>query len=88
MVIATAMAALWAPVLGNGGGGSSNEDGCRNSGGKDNGDGGKVIGDDRPCCPHHACFVTRHVIANTIAHVVAVAIAFVSMHRRGQWQGQ
>jgi hypothetical protein len=35
-----------------------------------------------------AHFVTRNVVANAIAHVVAVAIAFVSMQQRGQWQGQ
>ncbi len=35
MVIAAAMAALRAMALGNYGGGSSDEDGCRNTGGKD-----------------------------------------------------
>jgi hypothetical protein len=35
-----------------------------------------------------AHFVTRKVIANAIAHVVAVAIAFVSVGQRGRWQGQ
>jgi hypothetical protein len=34
-----------------------------------------------------AHFVTFHVVANTFACVVAVAIAFVSMRQRGQWQG-
>jgi hypothetical protein len=34
-----------------------------------------------------AHFDTRNVVANAIAHVVAVAIAFVSVRRRGQWQG-
>jgi hypothetical protein len=33
-------------------------------------------------------FVTRKVVANAIARVVAVAIAFVSMQQRGQWQRQ
>ncbi len=28
-------------------------------------------------------FVTRHVIANAIVHVVTIAIAFVSMQQRG-----
>jgi hypothetical protein len=35
-----------------------------------------------------AHFVTPNVIANAIAHVVAVAIAFVSMQQKGQWQGR
>jgi hypothetical protein len=30
-----------------------------------------------------AHFVARHVVANAIARVVAIAIAFVSMRRRG-----
>ncbi len=33
-------------------------------------------------------FVARHVVANTIAHVVAIAIAFVSMQQRGRLQGR
>jgi hypothetical protein len=32
-------------------------------------------------------FVTCNVIANAIARVVGIAIAFVSVQRRGQWQG-
>jgi hypothetical protein len=82
------MAVLRATVLGNCGGGSSNKDGCCNSGGKDDGDSGNGIGDDRPCCPCYARFVTCHVVASTIACVVAIVIACVSMQRRGQWQGQ
>jgi hypothetical protein len=83
MAIATAMAALRATVLGNCGGGSSNEDGCHDSRGKDNGNGGNSIGDDCPCCPHHAHFVTCHIVANAIICVVALAIAFVSVQQRG-----
>jgi hypothetical protein len=33
-------------------------------------------------------FVTRSVVANAITHVVAIAIAFVSIQQRGQWQGR
>jgi hypothetical protein len=80
MATAAAMAALTATALGDYGGGSSNEDGCCNSGGKDNGKGSNGIGDDCPlCCPRHTHFVNRHVVANAIAHVFAVAIAFASM---------
>jgi hypothetical protein len=32
-------------------------------------------------------FVIRQIVANTIARVIAIAIAFVSMQRRGQLQG-
>jgi hypothetical protein len=32
-------------------------------------------------------FVTHHVIVNAFARVVAIAITFVSMQQRGQWQG-
>jgi hypothetical protein len=32
-----------------------------------------------------AHFVARHVIIKAIAHVVTIAIAFVSMQQRGQW---
>jgi hypothetical protein len=34
-----------------------------------------------------AHFVTRNIVANTIANVVTVAITFVSVQQRGQWQG-
>ncbi len=77
---ATAMAALRAMALGEYGGSSSNEDGCRDSRGKDNGDGGNSIGDDSPSHPDHAHFVTRHIVANAIARVVAVAITFANVH--------
>jgi hypothetical protein len=87
MATAAAMAVLRATVLGNCGGGSSNEDGCHDSGGEDNDDGGNGIGDHHPCRPFHAHFVTHHNIANIIAHVVAIVIAFVSMQQRGRWQG-
>jgi hypothetical protein len=53
MATAAAMAALRATVLGDCGGGSSDEDGCRDSGGKDDGDGGNGVGEDRPCRPRH-----------------------------------
>jgi hypothetical protein len=45
---AAAMAALRATTLGDCGGSSSNEDGCRNSQGKDYGIGGNGVGDDCP----------------------------------------
>jgi hypothetical protein len=79
METAAAMAALRATALGDCGGGSSNEDGCRDSGGEDDGDGGNGVGDDCPCCPCHAHFVTAHVVANAITRVVAVSIAFASV---------
>ncbi len=66
-------------TLGNCDGSSSNEDGCRNSGGEDDGNGSDGIGDDCPCHPPHAHFVTRHFVDNAITRVVAVAIAFASV---------
>ena len=80
MATAAAMAALRAMALGNCGCGSSNEDVCPDSGGKDDGNGGNGIGDDHPCHSCHAQYVTRHIVANAIACVVTVAIAFASMH--------
>ncbi len=53
MVKAAAMAALRATALGNCGVGSSNENDCNDSGGKDDGNGRNGIGDDCPCRPHH-----------------------------------
>jgi hypothetical protein len=79
MATAAAMAALRAMALGDYGSGSSNEDGCCDSGGKDDGIGGNGTGDDHPCCPCHVHFVTCHVIANATARVVAIAIAFASI---------
>ncbi len=35
-----------------------------------------------------AHFVTCHIVANAIARVVAIAIAFVNVQQRGQCQGQ
>jgi hypothetical protein len=63
---AAAMAVLRAMALGGCGGGSSNEDGCRNSGGKDEGNGGNGIGEDCPCCPYHAHFVSYSMISGKI----------------------
>jgi hypothetical protein len=68
-----------ATKLGNCGGRSSNEDGCHNSGGEDDGDGGNGVGDHCPCRPCHAHFVTHHIVANTIARVVTATIAFASV---------
>ncbi len=80
MATAAAMAVLRATALGNCGGGSSNEDGCCDSRGMDDGNSSNGIGDDCPCHPCHAHFVTLHVVANTIARVVTVpTIAFASM---------
>ncbi len=73
------MATAAAMTLGNYGGGSSNYDSCHDSRGKDDGDSGNGLGDDCPCCPHHAHFVTHHVVANAIARVVAIAISFASV---------
>jgi hypothetical protein len=53
MATAAAMAALRATALGDCGGGICNEDGCCNSRGKDNGNSGNGVGDNRPCCPCH-----------------------------------
>ncbi len=76
---ATAMAVLRATVLGDCGGDSSNEDGCRNSGGEDNSDGSNGVCDNHPFSPCHARFVTHHVIANAITHVVTVTSSFVNL---------
>jgi hypothetical protein len=81
IAIDAAMAALRATVLGDCGGGSSNEDGYCVSRGKYDSDSGNGIGDDWPCCPIHAHFITRHVVANAIARVIAIAIAFVSVRQ-------
>ncbi len=91
MATATAMAALRAMALGNCGGSTSNEHGSRNSRGKDNGDSGNSVGDDRKTIALVALaiahFITHHVVSDTITCVVAVAIAFVSVQQREQWQG-
>ncbi len=34
-----------------------------------------------------ALFVTHHIVANAITHVVAIAIAFVGVQQKGRWQG-
>jgi hypothetical protein len=72
-------------ALGNCGGGSSNEDGCHNSGGKDDGNGSYRVVMIALVTLATAHFVIRHVVANTIARVVAVAVTFVSVRQRGQW---
>jgi hypothetical protein len=53
MATAAAMAALRAIAFGDCGGSSSNDGGCRDSGGEDDGDGGIGVGDNCPCCPCH-----------------------------------
>ncbi len=53
MATAAAMAALRAMALGGCSGSSSDDDGCRDSGGVDNGNGSNDIGDDSPCHPCH-----------------------------------
>jgi hypothetical protein len=53
MATAPAMARLKTTSLGDCGGGSSDEDGCRNSRGRDFGKGGNGVGDDPPCHPCH-----------------------------------
>jgi hypothetical protein len=81
----TAMDVLRAMALGNCGVGSSDKDGCGDSGGDDDDDGGKGIGDVTIALAALAIahFVSRKVVANAIACVVAVAIAFVSVQQRG-----
>jgi hypothetical protein len=85
MATAAALAALRAMALGTCGGGSSNEEGYHDSRGKDDGNGSNGISDEHSCCPRHSHFVTNNVVANAIARVVAITIAFVSMQQRGQW---
>jgi hypothetical protein len=75
-------------ALGDCGGGSSDEDGCHGSRGKDDGNGSIGVSDDCPSCPCYAHFVICHVVSNAITCVVTIIIAFVSMQQRGQWQGQ
>ncbi len=84
MATAAAMAALRTMVLGDCGGGSSNEDGCRNSGGDDDGEGGYGVMMIALVALAVAHFVTRHVVANAIACVVSIAIAFFSVRQRGR----
>jgi hypothetical protein len=55
MATAAAMAALRTMVLGDCGGGSSNEDGCRDSGDDDNGKGGNGMVMIALCCCHCSC---------------------------------
>ncbi len=66
MAMATAMAALRAT-----------EDVCHNIGGEDDGNIDNGIGDEATLTI--TLFVTKHIVANAIVHVVAIAIAFVSM---------
>jgi hypothetical protein len=84
---AVAMAALRTTALGDVGGNSSEEDGCRNSRGKYNGSGNNGVLMITLVAFTITHFITRHVVTNVIACVVAIAIAFVSMRQRGQWQG-
>jgi hypothetical protein len=79
MATAAAMAAPKTTALGDFGGGNSNEDGCRNSGGEDNGNGGNGVVMITCVALAVAHFVTRHVIANAITRVVAIAVAYVSV---------
>jgi hypothetical protein len=53
MATAAAMAALRAMALGGCSGSSSNNDGCRDSRGMDDGNGSNGVGDDSPCHPYH-----------------------------------
>jgi hypothetical protein len=79
MATAAVMAALRAMALGDCGVSSSNADGCSDSGGKDDGDGSNGVGDDCLVALAITHFVTRNVLANAIARVVAVTITFVSV---------
>jgi hypothetical protein len=78
------MAALRTTALGDCGGGSSNEDGCRDSGGDNNGEGGNGVVMIALVALAVAHFVTCHVVANAITRVVTVAVAFFSVQQRGQ----
>ncbi len=78
MATAAAMAALRTTALGDCGGGSSNEDGCHD------GKGGNGVVMITLVALAVAHFVTRHVVANAIACVVAVAVAFFTVRRRGR----
>ncbi len=73
MVTATAMAALRAMVLGDHGGSSSNDDGCVTTTAATV----LVMIDLVALTISH--FVTGPIVANAIARVVAIAIAFVSV---------
>ncbi len=84
MATAVAMAALRTTMLGDCGGGSSNDDGLCNSGGDNDGKGGNGMVMIALVALAVAHFVTHHVVANTIPSVVAVTIAFFSMQQRGQ----
>jgi hypothetical protein len=79
MATATAMAELRTTALVDFGGSSSNEDGCRDSKGKEDGNGGNGMVMIALVALTVAHFVTRHVVINAIARVVAIAIAFVSL---------
>jgi hypothetical protein len=62
MATAAAMAALRAMALGDCGGSSSDDNRCRDSRGKDDGNGGNSVGDDSPCCSCHCplCHPPHH----------------------------
>jgi hypothetical protein len=79
MATTTAMAVLRAMALGYCGVGSNNEDGCSDSGGKDNGNGATALVTIALVSLTITHFVSRNVVANAITCVVAVAIAFVSV---------
>jgi hypothetical protein len=83
MTTAAAMAALRAKALGNCGGGSCNEDGYRDSRGKDNGNRATALVMIALVALAIAHFVTSNIVANAITCVVAIAIAFVSVQQRG-----
>ncbi len=88
MATAAAMDAMRATALGNCGSGSSNEECCCDSGARTTVTVATVLVTIALVALAIAHFVTRNVVANAIACVVTIAIAFVSVQQRGQWQGQ
>jgi hypothetical protein len=88
MATAALMAALRTTALGDCGDSSSNKEGCCNSRDKDddNGNNSMVTIALVALALAIAHFVTRHVIVNAVARVVALPVSFVSVQQRGQWQ--
>jgi hypothetical protein len=88
-VIATAaaMAVLMATVLGDCGGSSSNEDGCHNSRGEDNGNGGNGVGDDCPCRPCNACFVPATLLPTPLPVLLLWSFYLSACNEEGDGKG-
>jgi hypothetical protein len=87
IVTAATIAALRATVLGDCGGGSSNEDGCRNSRGKDDGNGGNGVGDNHPCCPCHARFITAKLLPMPLPMLLPLPSYLSASDEEGDGEG-